>query len=89
MNRGESSFENVVTPSINELTEEKVGLVALSNKKLVTILHNNLLKEQFSEKNRVIGNVVDIIRSLNKPIHAKGQVGRTKYIKKSKILPTF
>ena len=42
MNRDESSFNKVITPPMNELTEEKVGLVSLNDEKLVMILHNNL-----------------------------------------------
>ncbi len=44
MNRNESSFNKVMAPPMNELTEEKLGLISLSDEKLVMILHNRFVK---------------------------------------------
>lgn len=82
MNRDEFSFNKVVTPPMNELTEEKVGLVSLSDEKFVMILHNNLLKEKLGQKNWSISNTVDIINSLNKLIHMRTQIRSGKNISK-------
>lgn len=71
MNRNESSFNKVIAPPINELTEEKVGLISLSDEKLIMILHNNLLKEMSVENNWSVGKTVNFINALNKAVHMR------------------
>lgn len=83
MNRDESSFNKVITPPINELTEEKVGLVSLSDEKLVMIIHDNLLK--LSEKNWSMNNTINVINSLNKSIHLRDQIKNNQSISKKKL----
>ena len=85
MNRDDASFDKIVNPPMNELTEEKVGLVSLSDEKLIMILHSNLSKEKLGQKDWSINNTIDVVNSLNKSIHMRAQIRSGRNISKKEL----
>ena len=85
VNRDEESFNKVISPPVNELTEEKVHLISLKDEKFVIMMHNQLTQTVANAKNWSIRDTINMINALDKTVQTRAKSSNATRLSKKQI----